>query len=126
MIVLSAVVGGCADEQGKAEQLAPPLRPISPEATTRAQDPRFDEYRKLLRAQFEATKQVGDFYRKATGEGSRPMSAEDLDRHGALRGESDRRSAECAAYIEANFPDESTEVIQQIYNEEQARAFPDG
>ncbi|MBL9120691.1 MAG: hypothetical protein JNL80_12345 [Phycisphaerae bacterium] len=126
MGTMCLVLGGCGDGPGQAEELAPPLRPIPPEAKARAQEPQFEAYRMLLRAQFDATKRLGDFYQKATANGSRPLSPEDLDRHGALRGETDRLAAECNAFIEANFPNEAPEVLQQIYNEEQLKAFPDG
>lgn len=126
LALVGAAAGGCDGGEGKAEQLAPPIRPIPAAAKERSRDPRFDEYRKMLQGQFAALKRLGEFYSKATAGGSRPLSPDDLATHGQMRGETDRLAAECAAYIEANFPDESPDVIQQIYNEEQAKAMPDG
>ncbi len=119
-------VAGCGDPPPEPEKLAPPLRPISEASKAAAQDPRFEEYRRLLRAQFASLKKAGDFYRKATSGGSHPMSQADLEQHNAMRGESDAIAEECFKYADAHFPDESPEVLQQIYNEEQAKAMPDG
>lgn len=129
LLVLAAPIAGglagCGDPPPEAETLAPPLRPISDASKQAAQDPRFTEYRRLLAAQFKALKEAGDFYRKATSGGSHPMSEADLAKHNAMRGECDELAEECFKYADAHFPDLSPEILQQIYNEEQAKGMPE-
>jgi hypothetical protein len=118
-------LSGCGDEPSKLKELTPKIREIPPEAKAAAQDARFTEYRRLLAAQFAALKKAGEFYRKATSGGSHPMSEADLAQHNAMRGECDALAEECFKYADAHFPNESPDVLQQIYDEEQTKGMPE-
>lgn len=125
LALAATALTACGDPPPEPESIAPPLRPISEASKKAAQDPRFAEYRKLLAEQFAALKRTGEFYRQATGAGGRPMSESDLAQHGALRAESDALAERCFKYADEHFPDESPEVLQQIWDEEQKKAMPE-
>lgn len=124
LALVTVALAACGDPPPNAEAIAPPLRPIPEAAKQTAQDPRFAEYRKLLAEQFAALKRAGEFYRQATGAGGHPMSEADLATHGAMRAECDALAERCFKYADEHFPDESPDVLQQIWNEEQAKAMP--
>lgn len=123
-VAACCAVAGCDSQESKAERLAPPLRPISAEAVTKAKDPRFNEYRELLHKQFLALKSLGEFYGKATDGGSRPLSESDLERHNALRGECNVISEQCSSYVTEQLSDVDRDVLQSIQDEEQGKVFP--
>jgi hypothetical protein len=124
LALATVALAACGDPPPDPESIAPPVRPISEASKKTAQDPRFAEYRKLLAEQFAALKRTGEFYRQATGAGGRPMSEADLAKHGAMRAECDALAERCFKYADEHFPEESPEVLQQIWDEEQAKAMP--
>jgi hypothetical protein len=124
LALLTALASGCSGGEGRAAELAPPLRPISAEAKTRAKDPRFDEFRALLRVHFESVKRTNEFHKRVSSGGSVVPTAEERAQHDQLRHESDELSEKCAAYVRDHLADEPPDVIQSLYDEELAKAMP--